>query len=310
MLYLIRSFLRGGKQVYKIGYSNKENIDNRLRSYFYSAPGTEVISTREGDEIHEKLLHRYLYFLDLRFQMYGRLEEWFISDPRVFQVFHISFETLERKVWKHREEIFNVTSKTSSDYRIFEYLYLKYSDKFKSCSIDLKFLKIYNSLNEEQLLSTLSQEVSSFLSNKFLMTGIFEKRMKMYCEFCDQYKNSKFIEELNFFLGETRYKTYYNLLGTAGCRANSYKESRLVSSIMNVSKESNLAAKIYTTFSLDNRYSLKDIKITLKSIYSDLGIMKNPKATDLDKYFKLVRVKFYDSETKKRIEGYKLEKLS
>ena len=38
MLYLIRSFLRGGKQVYKIGYSNKENIDNRLRSYFYSAP--------------------------------------------------------------------------------------------------------------------------------------------------------------------------------------------------------------------------------------------------------------------------------
>ena len=47
MLYLIRSFSRGGKSILKVGYT--EDINKRMNQYFYYSPGFELIATREGD---------------------------------------------------------------------------------------------------------------------------------------------------------------------------------------------------------------------------------------------------------------------
>ena len=53
----------------------------------------------------------------------------------------------------------------------------------------------------------------------------------------------------------------------------------------------------------------KEIKLVLQDLYRDLGITSKPKATDLDKYFSLTKIKFSDTITGKRIHGYLLKSL-
>ena len=54
MIYLIKSYGYRGKSVLKIGFT--DDIQKRSYQYFFSNPMMEVLSTREGDEIFEKLL--------------------------------------------------------------------------------------------------------------------------------------------------------------------------------------------------------------------------------------------------------------
>ena len=51
------------------------------------------------------------------------------------------------------------------------------------------------------------------------------------------------------------------------------------------------------------------IKNTLGIIYSSLGILTTPKASDLEKYFEVKLVYMTDKETKKREKGYLVIKV-
>lgn len=82
MIYLLRSYGPKGKSILKIGVT--DNIKARSSQYFYSNPYSELISTREGDETLESLLHYYLRFLDLQYKKSGKLDEWFIDDPKIY----------------------------------------------------------------------------------------------------------------------------------------------------------------------------------------------------------------------------------
>ena len=46
MLYLVKSYFPMGKFIYKVGFSEDSNIKIRLDKYFYTSPGSEVISLR------------------------------------------------------------------------------------------------------------------------------------------------------------------------------------------------------------------------------------------------------------------------
>ena len=51
----------------------------------------------------------------------------------MLNIFHISQESLESKLWKYRDKIFNIDkikSDKSSDFQLFRYLYLKNKDNF------------------------------------------------------------------------------------------------------------------------------------------------------------------------------------
>lgn len=150
-----------------------------------------------------------------------------------------------------------------------------------------------------------------FLDNRFYSTGLFTEKMRMYCEFMDMYKGNREIEDIIYFkIKDERFRKYYNFYGTKGCSARNYQEGNLEESMIDCSKEGELRKAIYNFFRLGQGYTLKEIKEKLGIIYRNLGITsKTPKATDLKKYFKLTRVKFTNSVTKKRIEGYKLESL-
>ena len=182
MIYLLRSYGPKEKSILKIGFS--DNIDNRLSQYFYHNPYSEVVSTREGDEVLESLLHLYLKFLGFQYKKNGKLNEWFMNDNRVYQVFHISQESLEKKIWKHREKIFDkskmsTSNKITEDYKIFEYLWEKNKENFEGERIIFK---------DGKLVQTDSKEVD------ILFWKFWRKRCKEYQNpvfFCQCRNNRK-----------------------------------------------------------------------------------------------------------------------
>ena len=337
MLYLVKSYLKGNNFIYKIGFSEDSNIEKRLSSYFYMNPGSEIISLRQGDEVLEDLIHYYLYYLGYRYQKNNKLDEWFIGELKVLNIFHISRESLEKKIWKHRNKVFNkdkIKSDKSSDFQLFRYLYLKNKDNFigekykvtedkklirlKSKEIDIIF---YNSLlkyfpeeiiissNLSEYQSDLEKEVQDFLDNKFYSTGIFKYKMRMYCEFMDLHQGNKEVSDIIYFkIKDPKYRKYYNFYGSSGCKAVNYEEKKLKLGMINESKESELSSVIYKKFKIGDRIIPGEIKIILQDIYRDLGITSKAKATDLGRFFKLTRTRVTLSN-KTIKEGFKLEAL-
>ena len=179
-----------------------------------------------------------------------------------------------------------------------------YQDKI---SVTKSLESLTSNISEYQ--SDLEKEVQDFLDNKFYSTGIFEKKMRMYCEFMDKHQGNKEVSDIIYFkIKDPKYRKYYNFYGTEGCKAVGYIENKLKLGMINKSKESELSSVIYKKFKVGDRFVNKDIKQTLQGIYRDLGITSKAKATDLGKYFKLTRtcITLPDKKTK---EGFKLESL-
>ena len=337
MLYLVKSYLKGDKFIYKIGFSGDSNINTRLSSYFYMNPGSEIISLREGDKLLEDLIHFYLYYLGYRYQKNNKLDEWFIGNPEVLSIFHISRKLLESKLWKYRDKVFNIDkikSDKTLDFQLFKYLYSKNKDSFigeryrvtenkelirlNSKEIDSVF---YNSLlkyypeeiiltsNISEYQSDLEKEVQDFLDNKFYKTGIFREKMRMYCEFMDKHRGNKEVSDMIYFkIKNSDFRKYYNFYGTSGCSAKKYQKENLEIGMINESKESKLSTAIHNKFKFGDRFTKKDIKQILQDIYRDLGITSKAKATDLGRYFKLTRTRITLPD--KTVEnGFKLETL-
>ena len=159
---------------------------------------------------------------------------------------------------------------------------------------------------EEKYQSQEDIIVSDFLDNYFYKTGIFSDKMKMYCEFCDQYKdNSEIMATLDHKIDDLKYKGYYTFYGTKGCSSRKYQEADLLRGWQGSTLESKLETMIRTQFKVGDRYSKADIKSILAGLYSQLGITKTPKATDLGNYFSLAktRVTLPDKTVK---DGFKL----
>ena len=337
MLYLIKSYGPKGRlePIYKVGYTN--SFEKRLNQYFSHNPFIELISVREGDEELETLIHVCLYSLGYRFQRDGRLNEWFCGDlSKIQYIFHSSKRYLEKVVWRNRDRAFSVDDINirSDSFKLLRKLYKENNYKINSnkyiikddvviktntSDLDILFYKLLlrnfpEDINLKDIFLNISvdleKEVQNFLDTKFYSTGIFEKKMRMYCEFMDFHQGNKEVSDIIYFkIKDPKYRKYYNFYGTPGCRAASYKEKSLKLGMIDVSKIDELSSVVYKKFQVNSRYTLKEIKSTLQDIYRDLGITSKPKATDLDKYFSLTRTKFSDPKTKKRIEGYLLKSL-
>ena len=219
------------------------------------------------------------------------------------------------KTSKYERDFISISKKTNkpvynsfidiANERSWEVSQKDYQDKI---SVTKSLESLTSNISEYQ--SDLEKEVQDFLDNKFYSTGIFEKKMKMYCEFMDLHQGNKEVSDIIYFkIKDPKYRKYYNFYGTPGCRAASYKEKSLKLGMIDVSKIDELSSVVYKKFQIGSRYTLKEIKSTLQDIYRDLGITSKPKATDLDKYFSLTRTKFSDPKNKKRIEGYLLNSL-
>ena len=333
MLYLVKSYFPLGKFIYKIGFSEDSNIKIRLDNYFYTSPGSEIISLRQGDELLEDLIHYYLYYLGYRYQKNGRLDEWFIGDPEVLSIFHVSKESLERKLWKYRDKVFNedrIKDRRSLDYKLFEYLYTKNKDSFVGILTDLdKFKKPFRTkaklidsifwgiYSKDLQLETKIKYLSNWIPSgnyeiafqnfihEFEGTNKFSEKLQIYCEYLDYYKDIKIVfDNIRTFVKESEYQKYYDFYGTTGCRAKKFRRKDLEKDLINSMKDD--SEFIYKEFNVGGIYTSKSIKSRLGIIYSSLGISKTPKATDLGNYFEIKSILIPNSETGKRDKGFKI----
>ena len=335
MLYLVKSYGPREKKIYKVGYTT--NLDNRLNQYFSHNPFIELISTREGNEELEKLIHISLYSLGYKFTKGGKLDEWFTGDLNKIQyIFHSTKRYLEKVVWRNRDKAFSVDSigNINSDsfkllrrlykennYRINGNKYITKDDKViktNTSDLDILFYKLLlrnfpEDINLKDIFPDISvdleKEVQDFLDNKFYSTGIFREKMKMYCEFMDKHNGNKEVSDIIYYkIKNSDFRKYYNFYGTSGCSAKKYQKENLEIGMINESKESKLSTAIHNKFKFGDRFTKKDIKQILQDIYRDLGITSKAKATDLGRYFKLTRTRITLPD--KTVEnGFKLETL-
>ena len=164
-------------------------------------------------------------------------------------------------------------------------------------------------INTEEYKSKEDQIVSDFLDNHFYKTGKFEEQMRMYCEFCDLYKdNQDIMSSLDHKIKDSKYKGFYTFYGTSGCSSRKYQESDLIKGFKNDLKGDKLKTLIYSNFKTGGRYTMKEVKQKLAEIYNILGISKTAKATDLGDYFTLQRTRI-TLPNKNVVNGFKLELL-
>ena len=196
--------------------------------------------------------------------------------------------------------------------RAFDIQQIDYKDRFS----------VFNTLVDQNLM-TSGNDIKKFLED-FNTLPDFSHKMKALC-------NNDFNENERLAILDQiplTYKTYYLTLGPERCKAHGYnvtdirreyedvingvirekvKEEKKEEEEVKVDEEA-LLNNVYNTFQVGEFYSNKDVKKLLGGIYSNLDYKACPKASELDKYFKVVRAR--KSVEGKQIEGVRiLEKL-
>lgn len=239
--------------------------------------------------------------MDFQFNKEGRnLEEWFIDDPEVLRVFHLSREKIERLVWRNRDKIFNIKSASSPDYSLFETLYKKNINKFersqykvvegrvyktKAKSVDVDFWNLFLKNERENHSIDVGDPIANdFLKKEFYSTSNFTKKMEAFCRFMDSNKENKYVTDLVLRKVEPKFNNYYSLFGTEGCHSSRFRENLLSIKLREYSLEENIRRKVIEVFEVGKRYSRKDAKGMLKDILDSFGLSRTPKATELEKW--------------------------
>ena len=310
MLYLIRSFGRGGKSILKVGYT--EDINKRMNQYFYYSPGFELIATREGDELLEDMIQVYLKFLGYQYQRNNRLNEWFIDVPEIYQIFHTHRRKLEEIIWKKRDDILNLNR--AGDLAIYKYLmpgrmlrnteYILTGDRI----IKLKYSKIdvlYSKLTTNKTVVSCGHEIIDEFMNKFNKDENFARKLKLYCEFRDRYdKEEDKLTALSDIVLDFRFNTYYTLFGTQGCKAKRFRDDLLKPEFLDNIYLDELSKEVFKIFEPGKKYNKKEIKEKLKGIYNKLLLSKTAKATDIEEWFEVRDVNYM--ENGKKVHGFEI----
>lgn len=139
MLYLIRTFGRRGRSALKVGFAN--DLDKRLKTYYYHNPYFEIVATRDGELYEEMVMHLYLQSKGYKESI---LNEWFLDCNDVLTEFHAKKNKMLKSIWKNRNSLFSLSDfKSTKDNssvikkRIYEDLRLIYYDEKKAVEIDI-----------------------------------------------------------------------------------------------------------------------------------------------------------------------------
>ena len=167
---------------------------------------------------------------------------------------------------------------------------------------------------------TSGNDIKKFLED-FNTLPDFSHKMKALCN--NNFNESEILAILDQI--PLTYKTYYLTIGPERCRAHGYnvtdirrecedvKNGVIREKVRKEKKEEEkeeidkeaLLNNIYNTFQVGEFYSNKDVKRLLGEIYSNHGYKASSKASELDKYFKVVRArKSVDNGI--RIEGVRI----
>lgn len=136
-------------------------------------------------------------------------------------------------------------------------------------------------------------------------TNIFAEKLKIYCEYLDSISGDQRLTNIiKFYVKDPDYQKFYEYYGTQGCKAKEYRRSDLEEGIRSNKILKKSINVIQNSFEIGKRYTFKDIKLSLRNLYTSLGLSKNPKATDIDNYFNTENTRIPNPETGKRDNGY------
>lgn len=318
------------ENIIKIGYSKDEKRvhEGRFASYVTQNPTCKILyKILGGTEKDERDLHR----LFKRFRKTcNKSREWFEYRKEILEFFrtHTTIESIRKEikklggrekltgkrykenlskslpvVWPYIVSIREVVGEL--DYSILEdysegtnceeWIKVYYPDESK------EIIKYYK--ETQSRLTSKMKECIEYLRNP--ANGYVCDRLRYLCE------NEDFTEEEKKVIAQQtseKFDQYYNMVGPKRCAELGYNTTGVRNEIKNLlADEEKLCNLIYESFLKGGRYSKADIKKRLGEIYEECGITSTPKATDLNKYFKIKDILFTSPDDKtKKINGFEI----
>ena len=169
-----------------------------------------------------------------------------------------------------------------SEQRAFDIQQIDYRDRFTVfCAI------------EEEISINIKEEVKQCaLKINETRSTVDNLRLIVSFEELDNISESDMNDLFNLI--PNKYGDYYRLLGPDKIKACKYREADILQEWTKKCSNSNLnediCKEIYGMFEVGKRYLSKDIKLTLKKLYSKLGYKKTAKATDILDYFEAKQI--------------------
>ena len=296
-------------EIIKIGYTEDSNLEKRMSAYStHNKIYKILLKISEGTQEDEHNLHQY-------FKNFKYDTEWFVDKDDNIEKFFKENNTIElirskipktggravvgfmREVWKRLNLIFPINS--IDDYR--EVSTLKESiikelsdtqiydiDGFYKWMSDKNIKEFDRELIEEKLSKPLSDEGIKFFGDYNALSNLFSK-LKYLCEFKFSTEESK--QNILNSITEKHFREYYETLGPDGCRSLGYNITK-INKKLNIKSfnKSQLVLEIFQNFIEGSRYSNREVKDTLKTIYETSGYEATPKATDLNEYFEIKEI--------------------
>ena len=300
MLYLIRSFVRGGS-ILKIGYAS--SLNSRIKNYESTNPGIELVSAREGTRDDESLLHVYLHFLGYKVMR----SEWYSDCYEVISKFHSNISSIKSFLWKHRGDIFPQFWEKRRTMGKWKRIYELISEDRKNTKItgvDILYHRICKSPKPTRR-SANRIKVDQFLE-KFDNLSSFPEKMKLACEFLDS--SSKHDKNLALSFIPNKIKNFYLILGSEIIRKFKFLYYNCSKEFWDLIIYHKIEEEIKHSFVVGDMISRKDIKFMLKTIYDKYSYSRSPKASDLNKYF-YIAIYYDKGEEKLLIKGVKAKSL-
>ena len=279
-------------KVNKSSFSNRKNKkDPELIKAFQDL---YLIFQTTNSDIN-KIIKEELEKIDLRLYIKKNINNW----KEFYNSFTIKVRNKVEKIIEEQEQINSLSLTCLPSYIILPITNTEYDliseDEFIEELKNLK--KVY--FDKESLLN--DQFITEFNLDKN-----FERRIKLYCDFLDQYP--KYQEILKSDPRVPRdYSLYYSVIGSLKIRSVGYYEAALKNLISQALNYNEISGTILHTFFIGNRYTKKYIKEKLQEIYNQFNIKKTAKASDLEEYFILRRSII--TENKKKIEGLEIIQL-
>lgn len=275
--------------VLKIGYSEDSRGNGRFNDYTSNGLVIRVIKTIPGGSyLLENRLHRY--FKDYRIP--SRSREWFYCEYEIRKVFDEAESDLD--LYK----LFGATCDQD--------LILQEEDRRSDLYRFNRELQRNIEKFESDFPGDQKSEIHDLLL-RFRDTVQFTDRMKLVCN------NDLVEEDFQIFLQYTpeRVRIYYNTLGPVRIKELSYRNDLLRKDvgILENNYSINVRDAIINAFKVGERYSLFDIKQTLRKIYAEIGYKRTSKAIDLETVFDVKRVSIFidNGEGEKvKFNGYEI----
>jgi len=316
MLYLIK-VCHDVFTYYKVGTTT--DIDKRFSQYQSYIPECELVKTRNGDVFEENIIKRYLHTFPTGYWEYYK-NEWYRcapGDTTIEFFFSVDLEEMKRVIWENRKKV--LSSYCQLDVELWDVLNggapvtrtIQDSNGNLILNPDWDFDKnFYARVTATNInlagIGAMDFEVIDLIK-KLESVPHYDVKFRLYCEAREKFKSDscKTSDLVSYYTG-TDLENLYSYFGFDGCRAVGFRTIDLKRKISDQLQLDPLKTMIYGIFKVKERYSLKYIKDTLRNIYHRLGIYKSPKASNLEEFFEVERIKMISKVDKKSYNGYRL----